>query len=169
MSLTASMVTTNREHLTVFYLYDILVVSVYISLQTCVSVGNKKYYYCYHRAGALWWRHNGNDGVSNHQPHDCLLDRLFRHRWKKTWKLRVTVLCAGNSPVIGEFPHKWPVTRKKFPYDDVIMWWASSQTHIYMYIYIYASPALDVAMLFLSEMNHTPQWWSNVHIHVYSN
>ena len=21
------------------------------------------------------------------------------------------------------FPHKWPVTRKMFPFDDVIMWW----------------------------------------------
>ena len=33
----------------------------------------------------------------------------------------VTGLCAGNSPVTGEFPHKGPVTRKMFPFDDVIM------------------------------------------------
>ena len=26
----------------------------------------------------LWWRHNGRYSVSNHQPHDCLLKRLFR-------------------------------------------------------------------------------------------
>ena len=39
----------------------------------------------------------------------------------KTSKLRVTGLCAGNSPVTGEFPHKRPVTRKMFPFDDVIM------------------------------------------------
>ena len=26
------------------------------------------------------WRHNGRDSVSNHQPHDCLLNRLFRRR-----------------------------------------------------------------------------------------
>ena len=26
------------------------------------------------------WRHNGHDSVSNHQPHDCLLNRLFRRR-----------------------------------------------------------------------------------------
>ena len=48
--------------------------------------------------------HNGRDGVSNHQPHHCLLNRLFRRRSKKTPKLRVTDLCAGNSPVTGEFP-----------------------------------------------------------------
>ena len=26
----------------------------------------------------LQWRHNERDGVSNHQPHDCLLNRLFK-------------------------------------------------------------------------------------------
>ena len=26
---------------------------------------------------ALRWRHNGHDSISNHQPHDCLLKRLF--------------------------------------------------------------------------------------------
>ena len=31
---------------------------------------------------------------------------------KTTSKLRVTGLCAGNSPEAGEFPDKWPVTRK---------------------------------------------------------
>ena len=55
---------------------------------------------------SLQWRHNERDGVSNHQPHDCLLDRLFGHRSKKTSKLRVTGLCAGNSPGTGEFPEQ---------------------------------------------------------------
>ena len=50
----------------------------------------------------LRWRHNGHDGVSNHQPHYCLLNRLFGCRSKKTSKLRVTGLCAGNSPVTGQ-------------------------------------------------------------------
>ena len=53
---------------------------------------------------SLEWRHNERDGVSNHQPHDCLLNRLFRHRSKKISKLCVTGLCEGNSPVTGEFP-----------------------------------------------------------------
>ena len=46
---------------------------------------------------------------------------LFGRRSKKTSKLRVTGLCAGKSPEAGEFPHKWPVTRKTIPFDDVIM------------------------------------------------
>ena len=52
---------------------------------------------------SLQWRHNGRDSVSNHPPHDCLLNHLFKRRSKKTSKLRVTGLCAGNSPVTGEF------------------------------------------------------------------
>ena len=69
----------------------------------------------------LRWRHNACYSVSNHQPHHCLLNRLFRRRSKKTSKLRVTGLCAGNSPGPVNSPHKWPVTRKMFPFDDVIM------------------------------------------------
>ena len=57
----------------------------------------------------------------NYQPHDCLLNRLSRRKSKKTSKLRATGLCEGNSPVSGDSPHKGPMTRKMFPFDDVIM------------------------------------------------
>ena len=67
------------------------------------------------------WRHNDHDGVSNHQPHSCLLNRLFRRRSKKTSKLHVTGFCVGNSPGPVNSPHKRPVTRKMFPFDDVIV------------------------------------------------
>ena len=70
---------------------------------------------------ALHWRHNDHDGVSNYQPHGCLLNRLFRRRSKKTSKLCVTGLCVGNSPGPVNSPNKGPVTRKMFPFDDVIM------------------------------------------------
>ena len=63
----------------------------------------------------LQWRHNERHGFSNHHQHDCLLNRWFIRRPKKTPKLRVTGLCEGNSR------HKSPVTRKMFPFDDVIM------------------------------------------------
>ena len=66
----------------------------------------------------LQWRHNERDGVSNHQPQGCLLNRLFRHRWKKTPKLRVTGLCEGNSPVTGEFP-----TQRASNAENVSIWW----------------------------------------------
>ena len=75
-----------------------------------------------HKASmTLHWRHNDHDSVSNHQPHGCLLNHLFRRRSKETSKLRVTGLCVGNSPGPVNSPHKGPVTRKMFPFDDVIM------------------------------------------------
>ena len=64
-----------------------------------------------HQSCQWRWRHNECDGVSNNQPDDCLLNRLFRRRTKKTSKLRVT----------GLSPCKRAVTRKMFPIDDVIM------------------------------------------------
>ena len=64
------------------------------------------------------WRHNGRDGVSNHQPHDCLLNRLFGRISKKTSKLRVTGLCAENSPWTGEFPAEMASNA-----ENVFIWW----------------------------------------------
>ena len=48
------------------------------------------------RADPLQWCHNGRDCVSNHQPHDCLLNRIFRRRSKKSSKFHVTDLSVGN-------------------------------------------------------------------------
>ena len=67
----------------------------------------------------LHWRHNEHYGVSNHQPFECLHNRLFRRRTKKTSNLRVTGLCERNSPVNS--PHKGPETRKMLPFDDAMM------------------------------------------------
>ena len=68
---------------------------------------------------SLHWRHNGRGSVSNHQPHDCLLSRLFRRRSKKTSKVRVTGLCAGNSPGTGgEFPAQMASNA-----ENVSIWW----------------------------------------------
>ena len=63
-------------------------------------------------------RHNGHGSVSNHQPHDCLLNRYFRRRSKKTFKLRVTGLCAGKSPGTGEFPAQMASNA-----ENVLTWW----------------------------------------------
>ena len=69
-------------------------------------------------AGLLHWyalqrRHNGRDGVSNHQSHHRLLKHLFRRRSKKTSKLHVTGLCEGISLVTGEFPAQKASNAKK--------------------------------------------------------
>ena len=73
----------------------------------------------YHFWHSLLWRHNGRDSISNHQPHDCLLSRSFRRRSKKTSKLRVTGLWAGNSPATGEFPAQMASNA-----ENVSIWWS---------------------------------------------
>ena len=67
------------------------------------------------------WRHNEQDGVSDHQPHDYFLSRLFRRRSKKTSKLRLTGLWTGNSLVTGEFLAQMASNAENAPVDDVIM------------------------------------------------
>ena len=57
-------------------------------------------------------------GVSNHQPHDCLLNCLLRLRSKETSRLRVTGLCVGNSPVTSEFPAQMASNA-----EHVSIWW----------------------------------------------
>ena len=86
------------------------------SSQTCITV-------------ALQWRHNGRDSVSNHQPHDCLLNRLCRRRSKKTSKLSVTGLCAVNSPGTGEFPAQMANYA-----ETVSIWWRHHATIITQYV-----------------------------------
>ena len=68
----------------------------------------------YGRNKTLQWRHNERDGVSNHQPHDC----LFRRRSQKITKLRVTGLCAGNSPETDEF-----LAQMASNAENVSIWW----------------------------------------------
>ena len=48
----------------------------------------------------LQWRYDERDDISDHQPHECLFNSLFRRRSKK---LRDIDLCAGNSPVTYYF------------------------------------------------------------------
>ena len=56
--------------------------------------------------------------TSNYQRLDCLLNRLFRHKSKKTSKLHVTDLCDSNQPVTGGFP-----SQRAGNAEDVSIWW----------------------------------------------
>ena len=68
---------------------------------------------------ALQWRHNGRDDVLNHRRLPvCLLNRVFWSRSKNTLKLHVTGLCAGNSPMTGEFP-----AQRASNAENVSIWW----------------------------------------------
>ena len=96
---------------------------------------------------ALQWRSNGRNGVSNHQPRDGLLNRLFRCRSKITSKLRVTGLCVGNSPVTGEFP-----AQRASNAENVSIWWRHPRvyvcyTHISTYISMWAYMYMHACLL----------------------
>ena len=87
---------------------------------------------------SLQWRHNDHGGVSNYQPHGCLHNRLFRRISKKHQSSASLAFCTGNSLEPVNSPHKGPVTRKMFPFDDVIMikdsreMWVIYETKMYM-------------------------------------
>ena len=120
----------------------------------------------------LQWRHSERDGVSNHQPHNYLFNRLFKRRTKKTSKLRVTGLCEGNSPVNS--PHKGPVTQKTFPFDDAIMDFSSVVTYrtvtsVSMHQRLVVRPAAQGHRRKRIEWNLYElariSFWQNIHLH----
>ena len=73
------------------------------------------------RALTLQWRHNGRDYVSNHRRLDCLLNRLSRRRSKEHQSSASLAFVRGIHRWPVKTPHGGPMTRKIFPFDDVIM------------------------------------------------
>ena len=55
----------------------------------------------------LQWHHNESAGVSNHQPHDCLLNCLFKAQIKENIK------APRHWPLCGEFTGDRWITRTK--------------------------------------------------------
>ena len=56
---------------------------------------------------SLQWRHNERDGVSNHQPDNCLLNRLFNAQIKENIK------APRHWPLWGEFAGNRWISRTK--------------------------------------------------------
>ena len=83
---------------------------------------------------AVQWRHNERDGVSNIQRIQCLLNCWFikeNIKAPRYWPLWGIHWWPVNSPL------RRPVTRKMFPFDDVIMGYiisASSVTNIHLLV-----------------------------------
>ena len=67
------------------------------------------------------WHHNERDGISNHQPKNCLLNCLFRSRSKKHQSSVSLAFVQGMHQWTVNSLHKGPLMRKMFPFDDVIM------------------------------------------------
>ena len=73
------------------------------------------------RFAPLQWRHYGRDSVSNHLPHDCLLNVYSDADQRKHQSSASLAFVRGihRGPVNSQ--RKWPVTRKMLPFDDVII------------------------------------------------
>ena len=92
---------------------------------------------CLHYAvKSLHWRHNEGDRVSNHQPHDCLLNRLFKRRSKPS-KFRVRGI------------HRWSVfpAQRASNAENVSIWW---RHHV-----------LDIIDAFSEDITTVLQVWHN--------
>ena len=96
------------------HILSLLIIPIYYVGLVNISIKSQKSIYKL----SLRWRHNDHAGVSNHQPHGCLLNRLFRRKSKKTSKPRITGLCAGNSTGTGEFPAQMASYA-----ENVSIWW----------------------------------------------
>ena len=118
---------------------------------------------------SLHWRHNGRNSVSNHQRQDCLLNRLFRRRSKEISKLPVTGLCVRNSPGPVNSAHKGPVTRKMFPFDDVIMCYMS-RNDVAIGCWMLDRSSLAVCLFFHPYTVHGHLWFFRLlcDVHVWS-
>ena len=101
---------------------------------------------------SLQWRHNERDGVSNHRCLHCLFNCWFWWRSKKTSKIRVTGLCAGNSPVTGEFP-----AQKISNVEDVSIWWRHHGGDVAIYYKIWSMG--DVAVSFYEYFGTLTRSW----------
>ena len=66
------------------------------------------------------WRHNEHDGVSNQQPHDCLLNSLCSANQRKHQSFVSLAFVWGIHRWPVNSPHIKLVMRKMFLFDDVI-------------------------------------------------
>ena len=62
---------------------------------------------------------NGHHGVSNYRSVECLFNRLFILTTNDHQRSELAALCECNPS--ENSPHEGSVTRKMFPFDDVIM------------------------------------------------
>ena len=66
---------------------------------------------------SLHWRHNDHDGVSNHQPHGCSLNRFQT-------QIKENIKAPRHWPLCGEFTGtgEFPAQRASYA-ENVSIWW----------------------------------------------
>ena len=87
---------------------------------------------------ALQWCHNERDSVSNHQPHDCLLKRLFRRRAS-----RENIKAPRYWPLWGEFTgDRWIPPQRASKAENVSIWWRHNGVDFKAMSVMVTSPAM---------------------------
>ena len=71
---------------------------------------------------SLQWRHNGRHNVSNRQPTIVFTNVYLDTHQRKHQSSASLAFVWGIHWRPVKSPHKWPVTRKTFSFDDVIMY-----------------------------------------------
>ena len=87
-------------------------------------LSNRQHYVCWwaNDPRALQWRHNGCDGVSKSPASRLFTQPFIQAQITESIKApRHLAFVRGIHRWPVNFPHKRPVTRKMFPFDDVIM------------------------------------------------
>ena len=85
----------------------------------CLHKDIRRIYRLHVEIGKLQWCYNEGDVVSNHRILDCLLFSGADQR--KHQSSASPVFVSGMKWWPTDSPHKWPVTRKIFSFDDVSM------------------------------------------------
>ena len=85
---------------------------------------------------SLQWRHNGRDGVSDHQPYDCSLNCIFKEQIKENSQ------SAASQASVREI-HRWPVNSltKTSNAKNVSIWWRHHVNGKYFRKPLYPAPA----------------------------
>ena len=78
---------------------------------------------------SLQWHHNECNGISNHQPRDRLLNVYSDVHQRKHQSSMLLAFVKGIHRWLVNSPHKGPVMRKMFPFDDIFMILCSCLCH----------------------------------------
>ena len=105
-----------------FKMYVLLLQMILFSLSHCIAIYPNPQQHDYSvTPWTLQWRYHECDGVSNHLRFDCLLDRFSIADQRRHQRSSALAFVRGIQRWPVDSPHKGPVTRKLFSFDDVIM------------------------------------------------
>ena len=92
-----------------------------VQLQLLLFIFKKQLFLFWGLFAPLRWRHHERDGVSNHQRPKVCTTVCTGSDQSKHQSSASLAFVRGIHRWLVNSPHKGPVTRKMFPFDDVIM------------------------------------------------